>query len=60
VYIPFRHRGEGATSTRRRWTYRALAVPAGLVAVLFVVKLGVGLTETHKFRTPVGAPPSSD
>ena len=34
AYIPFRHRGEGATSTRRRWTYRVLAVPAGLVGLL--------------------------
>jgi hypothetical protein len=60
AYIPFRHRGEGATSVRRRWTYRVLAVPAGLVALLFVVMVGVGLTETHKFRTPIGAPPSAN
>jgi dienelactone hydrolase len=37
-----------------------LAVPAGLAAMLIVFMIGTGLTETHKFRTPVGAPPSSD
>ena len=59
--IPFRHRGEGAAGTRRRWTYRVLAVPVGLLAFLFtVVPIGIALTETHKFREPIGDPPSAD
>ncbi|MDA0162988.1 alpha/beta hydrolase [Solirubrobacter ginsenosidimutans] len=60
AYIPFRHRGAGATSTRRRWAYRVLAVPATLVGLLMIVMMGVALTETHKFRTPIGAAPSGD
>jgi hypothetical protein len=54
VAIPWRHRGEG------RWLYRVLALPLGLVAAFYtVVPMGVALTETHKFREPIGAPPSA-
>jgi uncharacterized protein len=61
VAIPWLHRGEGAASRRRRWTYRVLAVPIGLLALLYtVLPVGVGITETHKYREPIGAPPSAD
>ena len=61
VAIPWHHRGEGTASRRRRWAYRIAAVPVGLVLVMItVVPIGMGLTETHKFREPIGAPPSSD
>ena len=37
-----------------------LAVPAGLVAVVFVLgPIGLGIVETHKWREPIGAPPSA-
>ena len=59
--IPWLHRGQGTASRRRRWAYRIAAVPAGLLLALFtVVPIGMAITETHKFREPVGAPPSAD
>ncbi|HEX5898092.1 MAG TPA: CocE/NonD family hydrolase [Solirubrobacteraceae bacterium] len=59
--IPWLHRGEGAAGRRRRWAYRIAAVPAGLLLVLFtVVPIGVAITETHKFRETIGAPPDAD
>ena len=61
VAIPWLHRGEGAASRRRRWAYRIGAVPAGLLLALFtVVPIGTAITETHKFREPIGDPPSAD
>jgi fermentation-respiration switch protein FrsA (DUF1100 family) len=61
IAIPWRHRGEGAGGRRRRWAYRVLAVPVGLLACFYtVVPMGIALTETHKFREPIGAPPSAD
>jgi hypothetical protein len=61
VVIPWRHRGEGAASRRRRWAQRIAAVPAGLLLALFtVVPIGMAITETHKFREPIGAPPGAD
>jgi uncharacterized protein len=59
--IPWRHRGEGTAGPRRRWACRIAAVPAGLLLALFtVVPIGMAITETHKFREPIGAPPSAD
>ena len=61
AHIPWRHRGEGTAGRRRRWAYRVAAVPAGLLLALFtVVPIGTAITETHKFREPIGAPPSAD
>jgi uncharacterized protein len=61
VAIPWRHRGEGTAGPRRRWAQRIAAVPAGLLLALFtVVPITTALTETHKFREPIGAPPSAD
>ena len=59
--IPWLHRGEGAASPRRRWAYRIGAVPVGLLlALCTVVPIGMGLTETHKYREAIGPPPSAD
>ena len=54
VAIPWRRRGAG------RWRARAVAVPAGLFALFFVLgPIGLGIVETHKWREPVGDPPSA-
>jgi len=54
AYIPWRHRGEGT------WTRRAIAVPAGLIFVVFVLgPIGLGIVETHKWREAIGPPPST-
>jgi uncharacterized protein len=59
--IPWRHRGEGTAGRGRRWAQRIAAIPAGLLLALFtVVPITTAITETHKFREPVGAPPSAD
>jgi uncharacterized protein len=61
IAIPWLHRGEGAAGPRRRWAYRVLAVPVGLLAFFYtVVPMGIALTETHKYREPIGSPPSAD
>jgi poly(3-hydroxybutyrate) depolymerase len=55
------HRGEGDFSPRRRWAYRIAAVPVGLLLALYtVVPIGMAITETHKYREHIGAPPSAD
>jgi uncharacterized protein len=61
IAIPWLHRGEGDAGPRRRWVYRVLAVPAGLLLFLYtVVPMSIALTETHKYRETIGAPPSAD
>jgi poly(3-hydroxybutyrate) depolymerase len=61
IAIPWLHRGEGTASRRRRWTYRVVAVPVGLLVFLFtIVPMGIGITETHKFRESIAAPPGPD
>ena len=61
IAIPWRHRGEGPAGPRRRWAYRLLAVPLGLLAFLYtVVPMSIALTETHKYREPIGSPPGPD
>jgi uncharacterized protein len=54
VAIPWRHRGDGT------WKTRSLAVPVGLLAMSFVlVPMGMGIVASHKWREPVGEPPSA-
>jgi uncharacterized protein len=58
--IPWRHRRERSTSTRRRWAIRLLTVPAAFVGMIFVLgPIGMAIVETHKWREPIGAPPSA-
>ena len=60
LMIPFVHRGEGAATRRGRWTYRVVAVVAGvLVVYAFVFPVGAGILVTHKHREPIGNPPSA-
>jgi hypothetical protein len=57
--IPWRHRGEGAAGRRRRWRNRILAVPIGLLVFVYtIVPMGIALTETHKYREPIGVAPA--
>jgi uncharacterized protein len=61
IAIPWLHRGEGPAGPRRRWAYRVLAVPVGLFAFIYtIVPMSIALTETHKYRGPIGSPPSAD
>jgi len=60
VYVPWRHRGEHATSVARRWLRRGLVVVAGFVIVLFVLgPMSLGIIETHRWREPIGPRPSA-
>jgi uncharacterized protein len=61
IAIPWLHRAEGPAGRRRRWAYRVLAVPVGLLAFVYtIVPMSIALTETHKDREPIGSPPSAD
>jgi uncharacterized protein len=52
--IPWRHRGEGT------WRSRSVAVPAAVLALICGLgPMGLGIVATHKWREPVGAPPSA-
>ena len=58
--ILFRHRGERERSARRRWTLRVLAAGGALLlAYALVFPLTVAVVQTHKFREPIGEPPSA-
>ena len=58
--IPFRHRGEGAEARGRRWVNRVIAVVAGaLIAAVVVLPLSIAIAWTHKYREPIGDPPSA-
>ena len=53
--IPWRHRGEGSLRSR------VLAVPAGVLAsVVVIAPVAMGIGSTHKWREPVGSPPSAE
>jgi dienelactone hydrolase len=61
IAIPWRHRGEGPAGPRRRWAFRVLIVPLGLLAFIYtIVPMSTALTETHKYREPIGSAPSAD
>ena len=58
--IPFLHRGERAVTRRRRWAHRVVALIAGpLVAYAFLFPVAGAIVQTHKYREPIGAPPSA-
>jgi len=58
--IPWRHRGEGAATPRRRWANRALGTVGSLVLAFVVIfPMSLGIVQTHKWREPIGKPPSS-
>ena len=50
-----------ATVWRGGWKARAVAIPAAFTAGLFVLgPIALGIVATHKWREPVGTPPSAD
>ena len=54
VAIPWRERGSGTVLSR------VVAVPLGLVGAVFVLgPVGMGIVAGHKWREPVGDPPSA-
>jgi uncharacterized protein len=54
VAIPWRHRGEGTALSR------TVAVPGAFIALVLVLgPMGIGIVSTHKWREPVGEPPSA-
>lgn len=58
--IPFLHRGEGAVTRRRRWMHRVVAIVAGvLIVYAFVFPASLAIVATHKYREPIGEPPSA-
>ena len=58
--VPWRHRGSGAATRAGRVRNRVLATAGGFLAMLFVLgPLGLAISETHKWREPVGDPPSA-
>lgn len=58
--IPFLRRGEGARTRVRRWVYRLVAVVAGALAVyVFLFPTSLAIIQTHKYREPIGSPPSA-
>ena len=60
LLIPFLHRGEGAATRGRRWAYRIVAVVAGFLVVYAVAApVSAALVATHKYREPIGAPPTT-
>ena len=60
AWIPFRHRGAGAATPRRRWAIRALSVPVGLVAAWAVfMPVGTAVVDIHSLSRPVGSPPDA-
>ncbi|HSJ94682.1 MAG TPA: CocE/NonD family hydrolase [Gaiellaceae bacterium] len=61
LWIPWRHRGEGVRTRRRRWLNRGIALVAGaLVLYAFVFPTSLAMIQTHKYREPIGSPPSAE
>ena len=59
LWIPWRHRGEGARTARRRWINRAIAVVAGaLIVYAGLYPAASAIVPTHKYREPIPDRPS--
>lgn len=55
AWVPWRERGRWASTRRRLWLNRGVAVVAVPLLLFFVVvPVGASLWTTHKFRTPIG------
>ena len=61
AWIPFRHRGEGASGPVRRWAIRVLVLPGFLVAAMFLfMPVGMAIVDIHSLPRAIGSPPSAD
>jgi dienelactone hydrolase len=61
LWIPWRHRGERAQTRGRRWVNRGIALVAGALAVYaFAFPTSLAIIQTHKYREPIGSPPSAE
>ncbi len=61
AWIPFRHRGEGASGPVRRWAIRVLVLPAFLLAAMFFfMPVGMAIVDIHSLPRAIGSPPSAD
>jgi pimeloyl-ACP methyl ester carboxylesterase len=60
VWIPFRHRGEGASGPVRRWAIRVLVLPVfALSVVFFFGPVGMAVVDIHSMPRPIGSPPDA-
>ena len=58
--VPWRHRGTRARTRGRRWLNRGIALVAGVLALYaFVFPTSLAIIDTHKYREPIGSPPSA-
>jgi dienelactone hydrolase len=58
LWIPWRHRGEGARTARRRWINRVIAIVVGaLVVYAGLYPTAIAIVPTHKYREPIPATP---
>ena len=61
AWIPFRHRGEGASTLPRRWAIRVLLLPVAFLALaVFYMPVGMAIVDIHSMPRAVGTPPSAD
>jgi alpha/beta superfamily hydrolase len=61
TWIPFRHRGAGASTARGRWAIRILVILSALLSVpLFYGPIGMGIVDIHSLHEGIGSPPSRD
>jgi hypothetical protein len=59
LWIPWRHRGKGAQTARRRWINRAIAVLGGFVVLYAgLYPTALAIVPTHKYREPIPAAPT--
>src|SRR5215210_4582319 len=60
AWIPFRHRGEGASGPVRRWAIRVLVLPVFLLAAAFLfMPVGMAIVDTHSLHRSIGSPPDA-
>jgi dienelactone hydrolase len=58
AWIPFRHRGEGASGPVKRWALRVLMLPALLASLaFFFMPVGTAIVDIHSLHRSIGSPP---
>ena len=61
AWIPFRHRGEGASGPVWRWALRVLVLPGFLLAAMFFfMPVGMAIVDIHSLPRAIGSPPSAE